>query len=90
MVLLEFINRESLGDAQVVDVLLGYLVAFLTDILLGSDDLIFVLKSVEGELAELLCKVVWRDLNHTIVGGYLFFLGWGKLELAGDQIVVFF
>ena len=69
--LLELVNFHRFGDIWVEDVLLGYIIALLSDLLLGTDDFVFNLKGSETELAELFREVVRRDLNHAEVRGLL-------------------
>jgi hypothetical protein len=90
--LIELIDTQCLGDIGVVDVAVGCLVALFVDFLLGSYDLLFDLEGLEAVLRESLGKAVSRlgDADHTEVGGLLFGLGCGQVELSSDQVCAFF
>jgi len=63
--LFEFVNFHSLSNIRIEDVFLGNIVAFFSDFLLSSNNLILNLQSSEAELAELFREIVWWNFNHS-------------------------
>jgi len=89
--LVELVNTQCLGDVGVVDVTVGRLVALLVDLLLGSDDFLLDLESLEAVLRESLGKGITRlrDADHTKVRSQLLRL-WGRqMQLSSDQVRAF-
>ena len=65
--LVELADSHRLGDVGIVDVPLEHVVAFLADLLHGTDGLVLVQDRVEAEIGERLWEIVWRNDNHAVV-----------------------
>jgi len=87
--LLELVDFHSFCHVGVEDILLGDIVAFLPDFLLGADDLVFNLQSAEAEFAELFREIVRRNFHHSKEGRFLCFRDGREVQLSGNQVVVF-
>ncbi len=88
MDLLKFVDFHSFGHIWVENIFLRDVVAFLSDLLLGTDYFVLDLKSAEAELAKLLREVVWRDLYHSEKGRFLSLWNWREFQLSSDQVVI--
>jgi hypothetical protein len=87
--LVELIHLHRLGDVGVEDILHGNFIAFLADVLLGTDHFILDLKCLAAVLRELLGEVVRGDGDHAEVRGGLLGSSLGELQLTGDEVVSF-
>ena len=77
-------NFHSFCYVGIENVFLGYIVAFLSNLLLGSYDFILNLESSEAKLAELLREIMWWNFDHTELGSLLLFRCWREFKLTGN------
>lgn len=90
--LAELIHCLCLGDVGSEDVFFCYVIAFFSDLLLGSDHLRLHLESLEDELRDSLCeRVLWLwDFDHSIVWSKSLLFSWWQVQRTSDQITTLF
>jgi hypothetical protein len=90
--LAELIHCLGLGDVGSKNVFFCYVIAFFSDLLLGSDDLRLDLESLEDELRDSLCeRVLWLgDFDHSIVWSKSLLFSCWQVERTSDQVATLF